>query len=89
MFDFYDDWDDSGDDDLFGKRTGGSKVGEVRQNVSGDGMDEEDRRFFEELSKGFSTREENDNDLDSGKPMERNELMDNTKATRQMLAAHR
>ena len=52
-------------------------------------MDEEDRRFFEELSKGFSTREENDNDIDSGKPMERNELMDNTKATRQMLAAHR
>ena len=42
---------------------------------SGNGMDEEDRRFFEELSKGFNAKDED-------KPMERNELMDDTRATR-------
>ena len=44
-------------------------------------IDEEDRRFFEELSKGFSARAEPQN-LE-----ERNEMMDDTRATRQMLAA--
>ena len=47
-------------------------------------MDEEDRRFFEELSKGFSSR-----DPEQDKVMERNELMDDTRATSKMLAAQR
>lgn len=48
-------------------------------------MDEEDRRFFEELSKGFSASRDSAED----KAMERNELMDDTRATRSMLAAQR
>ena len=48
-------------------------------------MDEEDRRFFEELSKGFSATRDPEED----KVMERNELMDDTRATRSMLAAQR
>ena len=45
-------------------------------------MDEEDRRFFEELSKGFTAK-------DTDQVPERNELMDDTRATRQMLAAQK
>ena len=68
LFDFYDDWEDDGDD-LFGSKAsaGGAKG-------RGEGIDEEDRRFFEELSKGLNAKEED-------KPMERNELMDDTRAT--------
>ena len=51
-------------------------------NVKNDGMDEEDRRFFEELSKGFTAK-------DTDQVPERNELMDDTRATRQMLAAQK
>ena len=51
-------------------------------NKGNSGMDEEDRRFFEELSKGFTAKDED-------QVPERNELMDDTKATRQMLAAQR
>ena len=40
-------------------------------------MDEEDRRFFEELSKGFSATRDPEED----KAMERNEIMDDTRAT--------
>ena len=79
MFDFYDDWDD-GDDDLLGIP---KKVG-----ARGNGMDEEDRRFFEELSKGFSAKENEDEAAmgNRDEPMERNELMDDTRATRLMMA---
>lgn len=48
-------------------------------------MDEEDRRFFEELSKGFTAKEGIDAEPLNDQPMERNELMDDTRATRQML----
>ena len=54
-------------------------------NRGGEGIDEEDRRFFEELSKGFSASRDSAED----KAMERNELMDDTRATRSMLAAQR
>ena len=48
-----------------------------------DEFDEEDRRFFEELSKGFSAKEK-----EIKQPQdERNEMMDDTKATRQMISA--
>ena len=51
-------------------------------------MDEEDRRFFEELSKGFSAKDTEDEAAmgNNEEPMERNELMDDTRATR-LLAA--
>ena len=53
-------------------------------------MDEEDRRFFEELSKGFSAKDTEDEAAmgNNEDPMERNELMDDTRATR-LLAAQR
>ena len=43
-------WDDDDDDLFIEKRRADGEL-------DGDGMDEEDRRFFEELSKGFSGRE--------------------------------
>ena len=46
---FYGNWEEDGDNDLFG-------TGEPYSFKSGD-IDEEDRRFFEELSKGFSNRD--------------------------------
>ena len=78
-FDFYDDWDD-GEDDLLG----------IPKKSGKDGMDEEDRRFFEELSKGFSAKDTEDEAAmgNNEEPMERNELMDDTRATR-LLAAQR
>ena len=88
--DFYDEWDEDGDD-LFGSGAGaaGSSSG-VQGGIGGgsrggEGMDEEDRRFFEELSKGFSASREPAED----KAMGRNEIMDDTRATISMLAAQR
>ena len=47
---FYGNWEDDDDDhNLFGSSDPYFKSGDI---------DEEDRRFFEELSKGFSNREE-------------------------------
>lgn len=93
LFDFYDDWDDDYEDgDVFS----GVQRGNARDNRvdSGDGMDEEDRRFFEELSRGFSAKDaEIEHSAAAGevneKSVERNELMDDTRATRQMLKASR
>ena len=92
VFDFYDDWEDDGHDDLFSseivdnskQHKGNSFKAAKSKNSSSasGGMDEEDRRFFEELSKGFSAKDEqHEDDIP-----ERNELMDDTRATRQMLA---
>ena len=110
--DFYDDWDDDDDENMdFGSGNGGifgvsdrrkggrSAGGEMRAN--GDGMDEEDRRFFEELSKGFSAKDslEIGGEYHSAEvvttgtvneaSVERNEFMDNTRATSKMLQASR
>ena len=93
LFDFYDDRDDDYEDgDVFS----GVQRGNARDNRvdSGDGMDEEDRRFFEELSRGFSAKDaEIEHSAAAGevneKSVERNELMDDTRATRQMLKASR
>lgn len=75
------DWDDDGDDDeFFGAQSKleagpgtGRVIGGSRDN---EGIDDEERRFFEELSKGLNAKDED-------RPiMERNELMDDTRATR-------
>lgn len=93
MFDFYDDWDDDDATDLFGPIQPRGASGKKSKTVGAgaDGMDEEDRRFFEELSKGFSSKDElanpaaeEDEDMNDrdDEPMDRNELMDDTRATR-------
>ena len=67
MFDFYDDWDDDEAVDLFGpiRPSGGAKGKKSRTvGAGGGGIDEEDRRFFEELAKGFSAKEEQNIDED-------------------------
>ena len=71
---FYSQWDEDEEDDLFG--TSSSQA-----QPDGDGIDEEDRRFFEELSKGFSAKESEDFGPIT-EPLERNSMMDNTRATR-------
>ena len=78
---FYSTWDEDEDDDLFATPSG-------QAQPDGDGIDEEDRRFFEELSKGFYAKEREDLGPMT-EPLERNSMMDNTRATRQMLQAHR
>ena len=93
VFDFYDDWEDDGHNDLFSSDTVDSKqhkgnsfkAAKSKNSSTSGGMDEEDRRFFEELSKGFSAKDEDNNQHEDDIP-ERNELMDDTRATRQMLA---
>ena len=92
--DFYDNWDDEDDaDDLFGSGSGKPKLNQKAKQgelVGEDGIDEEDRRFFEELSKGFSQREGQQQNAEinpQDQQLERNELMDDTRATRQMILA--